>query len=79
MRMLRQMGMFLYDTLDYRMLGKSDLEDLIGTMKVPPGPDSDTPAPILIKIFVPKSIASGVFARLEIIGMTGARLLDAVG
>jgi hypothetical protein len=78
-RMLRQMGMFVYDTLDYSMLEKCDLEDLIGDIKEPGvavgGKVLPSPA-TLSKVFIPKSIVREVFERLELMGMTGVRLLD---
>jgi hypothetical protein len=74
-RMQRQMGMFLYDTLDYAALHKRDLEEFIADIREPDGP-YDTRAPILTKIFIPKSIARDVFTRLDLMGMTGVRLLD---
>jgi len=74
-RMLRQMGAFLYDTLDYRLQGKLDLEDFITAIQEPAGV-AGKPSQTLVKVFIPKSIASNVFSRLELMGMTGARLMD---
>jgi hypothetical protein len=68
-RMQQQLGAFLYDTLDHKV---GDLEGYIDKISEP----SDSSLPALTKVFVLKSIASNVFGRLELMGMTGARLLD---
>jgi hypothetical protein len=74
-RMQRQMGMFLYDSLDYTLSKKRDLEQFIDDIKEAAGPDGKK-TPTLTKIFIPKSIARDVFVRLELMGTTGVRLLD---
>jgi len=68
-RMQRQIGAFLYDTLDH---GGCDLEGHID--RIIELDDADVPA--LTKVFVRKSIVREVFTRLELMGITGARLLD---
>jgi hypothetical protein len=75
-RMQRQMGMFLYDTLNYSALGKADLEEFIEHIKEPAKRDGAKTPSTMTKVFIPKSIARDVFTRLELMGMTGARLLD---
>ncbi|SHI12047.1 FRG domain-containing protein [Bradyrhizobium erythrophlei] len=75
-RMLRQMGVFVYDALQYghRDVPYRDLEDFIDK-----GIDStldDKPVTTLHKIIVPNSAASEVFERLELMGITGTRLYD---
>jgi hypothetical protein len=75
-RMQRQMGMFLYDTLDYAALKKRDLEDFISDIKESAGLGGTEPLSTLTKIFIPKSIVRDVFVRLELMGMTEVRLLD---
>jgi FRG domain len=76
-KMQRQMGMFLYDSLDYAMLKKRDLEEFISDVKESAlGPGSTKTSSTLTKVYIPKSIVRDVFVRLELMGMTGARLLD---
>jgi hypothetical protein len=67
--MQRQIGAFLYDKLDHK---GADLEGYIDKLREPD--NSDIPA--LTKVFIRKSIAREVFGRRELMGMTGARLLD---
>jgi hypothetical protein len=74
-RMQRQMGSFLYDTLDYRTMGKSDLEDFIEGINEP-ATSGGPSLPTLTKVFVRRSIVGEVFSRLELMGLTGARLMD---
>lgn len=74
-RMLRQMGTFVYDSLQYgRGINFTDLEDFIEKGNDPPGPDGDNFT--LHKIFVPYSFAKDVFRRLELMGINGTRLFD---
>jgi FRG domain len=75
-RMQRQMGMFLYDTLNYLMMRKADLEEFIKDIKEPAESNGANAPKTLTKVFIPKSIARDVFTRLDLMGMTGARLLD---
>jgi hypothetical protein len=72
-RMTRQMGSFLYDTLDYSRLGYSGLEEFIEKTEETPGPLT---TPALHKIYIPHAEGSAVFSRLDIVGITGTRLLD---
>lgn len=66
-RMLRQMGVFLYDTLDYGQYGASDLEDFISGIKA--GPNA-----VLEKIYINKKLVSNVLSRLELMGITATLL-----
>lgn len=68
-RMQRQIGVFLYDTLDHK---GSDLERFVEQITE----HADSKIPALTKVFIPKSISREIFERLELMGMTGARLLD---
>src|SRR5579864_4372572 len=56
-RMQRQMGAFLYDTLDHRV---EDLEAFLDRVKEPAGSN----LPVLTKVFCEKSFAGRVFERL---------------
>lgn len=73
-RMQRQLGCLIYDTLWYKHMGLKDLEDYIEqeteTTKTLPG------RPILTKVFINQSAASDVFARLELMNITGGNLYD---
>jgi hypothetical protein len=79
-RMVRQMGVFLYDTLDYKRLGCTDLEDFLGKIKEPSdgtNPNEPRPGdPVLTKIYAPKRIAGDVLMRLELMGISGTHLYD---
>lgn len=78
-RMQRQLGCFIYDTLWYGHRGYIDLEDYIAKkietaffdgMETKPG------KPILTKIFISQAATSDVFARLELMNITGGNLYD---
>lgn len=76
-RMTRQMGAFLYDTIDYSRLGASSLEEFV--KMAPPTQRQTKGGSVLLalrKIIIPHSEAKSVFKRLELAGITGARLLD---
>jgi hypothetical protein len=76
--MTRQMGAFLYDTIDYSRLGASSLEEFVKT--TPPTQRQTKGGAALLalrKIIIPHSEAKSVFKRLELAaGITGTRLLD---
>ena len=74
-RMIRQMGLFLYDTWDYSAAGEGfrDLDDLIERTTETPGPNT---GPTLRKVILPLTEGPKVFKLLEIAGITGIRLLD---
>src|ERR1035437_173414 len=73
-RMTRQMGSFIYDTLDYKSMGFRDFEDLLAKSAETPGPGD--PQPSLYKINIPYSQAKRIFERLDLAAITGTRLLD---
>ena len=75
-RMQRQMGVFIYDTLNYSLLGRADFEDLINSISETPDPNGGHIHYTMTKIFIPISVARNVFERLELMGMTGVRLMD---
>lgn len=72
-RMTRQMGSFLYDTLDYKRMGFEDLQDFVDKSAETPGPN---PQPSLYKINIPHSLVTQTFERLDLAAITGTRLLD---
>ena len=74
-RMLRQMGTFIYDSLQYnRDVKFTDLEEFIEKGVDPSGPDGDNFT--LHKIIVPYRFAKDVLRRLEPMGINGTRLFD---
>lgn len=75
-RMQRQMGVFIYDSLDYASLGQRDLEDFIEQLKETPDSLSGSASPMLTKLFVSQSSAGEVFSRLELMGINATRLYD---
>lgn len=78
-RMQRQLGCFIYDTLWYSHLGLLDLEDYIDKKVETPffdGKETKSGKPILTKIFISQTAASEVFARLELMNITGGNLYD---
>ena len=74
-RMLRQLGVFIYDSLQYDRVKFHDLEDFIEQGIDPTGPDGRATF-TLNKIVIPRAAASDVFTRLELMGIDGTRLYD---
>jgi FRG domain len=76
-RMLRQLGVFIYDSLQYGYHGTdfTDLEDFI-EKGIDPKDASGDPTFTLRKVVIPKAAASNVFERLELMGIDGTRLYD---
>jgi hypothetical protein len=72
-RMRNQLGCFIYDTLDYSTFGQSDFEGWVNSFGEPDG------RPTLVKFLVPHAEAGNVFSRLELMNITGAKLLDREG
>lgn len=70
----RQMGCFIYDTMDYGRLGYEDLEGFIAHDDAARQVGRDNA--ILTKIVVPCSLAGEIFDYLDVIGINGARLMD---
>ncbi|MDF3127090.1 FRG domain-containing protein [Rheinheimera sp. 1928-s] len=78
-RMQRQLGCLIYDTLWYRLMGLKDLEDYIKNRSETPffdGEKTVSGKPILTKVFINQSATSDVFARLELMNITGGNLYD---
>jgi hypothetical protein len=67
LRMIRQSGCFLYDSLDYMQLGKKNLEELISEFK----------ELTLYKIYIEKKIiAEELLSQLELMGVLGMNLMN---
>jgi hypothetical protein len=73
-RMRRQLGCFLYDSLDYGRLGLKDLEDLLSQPEIPKDPTSDVV--MLTKVLVPHSFGREVMERLDVMNISGTQLYD---
>jgi hypothetical protein len=71
-RMQRQHGVFLYDTLNYPLVGYADLEAYLGQSEVP-GPDEKV---MLTKVLIPHKVGREIFERLELMGITATHLYD---
>jgi hypothetical protein len=73
-RMQRQLGGFLYDTLNYDLFGCSDLETFMEQKEIE-GPDSLSSA-LLTKVVIPHGVGREIFERLEIMGVTATLLFE---
>ncbi len=79
-RMRNQLGCFLYDTLDYSMPGMgSNFEGFVQAIKEPTPADHAISAVTMTKYVIPHSQAPEVFSRLELMNITGTKLLDHEG
>lgn len=72
-RMMRQMGLLLYDTLDYPALGFRDMESFIESIEEP-APAQGGESATLIKVQIHKQCAASIFERLELMNITGSQL-----
>jgi hypothetical protein len=70
--MQRQLGVFLYDTVDYQIIGYTGLENYM-EQPVVPGPDEN---PIVTKVIIPHSAGRGIFERLELVNCMATYLYD---
>lgn len=79
-RMQRQLGCFIYDTLDYAQMGeaRTDFEGLVNSFKEP-SEEGGTQHPTLIKFVIPHSEVSQALSRLELMNINGTKLLDTEG
>lgn len=76
-RMQRQMGNFIYDTLNYKYRNMKDLEEFIGQMKesdVHTGTTVEPAEPTLYKIHINQTCTGNILQRLELMNMTGGYL-----
>jgi hypothetical protein len=67
-RMMRQIGLLLYDTLDYPSLGFTDIESFIESI------EEEDAIPTLYKVYIHKQCAHSIFERLELMNITGSQL-----
>jgi hypothetical protein len=72
-RMQRQLGGFLYDTLNYDLFGSSDLEAFMDRKELERGGPSPT---ILTKVLIRHKVGRQIFERLEIMGITATLLFE---
>jgi hypothetical protein len=72
-RMQRQLGVFLYDTINYKSWGYDDLEHFLSEQKEIPVPHE---LHVLTKVLIPHKMARDVFERLEIMGVTASMLFE---
>lgn len=78
-RMQRQLGALLYDTLHYKRMGLSDLEEYIEQIaepKVHNGITEMPGEPTLYKVYINQKSISEVFKRLELMNITGGNLYN---
>jgi FRG domain len=73
-RMLRQLGAFLYDTLDYNLAGFEDLEAYLDQPEVTSVPSTENV--MLTKVLMPHKFGREIFERLELMGITATHLYD---
>ncbi len=78
LRMHRQQGALLFDTLEYEALKVKNLDELIEKHVEPdthcPDGSVEKGTPTLHKLLINKNCASDVFAKLELMGITGGAL-----
>jgi hypothetical protein len=78
-RMRRQLGCFLYDSLDYTQFGLQDLEHFMDQKEVPELGQDGVPQqqpPTLRKIMVPHQAGRGVLEHLDLMGFSATYLYD---
>lgn len=80
LRMQRQCGAFLYDTVQYTHLGFRDLEDLIERSDEPgvhyPNGVVEEGKPIVYRVCIDQNLAPSVFQKLELMGITAGSLFN---
>jgi hypothetical protein len=72
-RMIRQLGVFLYDTIPYSQ-DHSDLEQYLSEQEVPCHPPHQKV--LLTKVEIPHNAGREIFERLDIMGITATHLYD---
>jgi hypothetical protein len=73
-RMQRQIGCFLYDSMNYQSIGFNDLEHFLGQTEVPR--HRDGAEPMLTKIVVPHSLGRDILEHLDLMGISATHLYD---
>ena len=71
-RMRKQLGVFIYDTMNHKLNGFDDLEGFIGQNQIP-GPEEQ---PALTKVLIPHKLGRLILERLEIMGISATHLFD---
>jgi hypothetical protein len=71
-RMLRQLGVFLYDTLDYKRDGLKNLDEYLNQPEAPSEPP--TKDVMLTKVLIPHEFGREIFERLELMGITATQI-----
>ena len=78
-RMRRQLGCFMYDSLDYAQIGLHDLEQFTDQREVPELDDKGverTDRPTLTKITVPHRAGREILEHLDLMGFSATHLYD---
>jgi hypothetical protein len=70
-RMRRQLGCFLYDSLDYGLHGIKDFEEFLSQQEV-----HGTPDIMLTKVLVRQKLGREVMERLDVMNVSGTHLYD---
>jgi FRG domain len=73
-RMIRQLGVFLYDTIPYSQPDYAGLEQFLNQPEVPSDPPHNRT--MLTKVLIPHKAGKEVFERLDIMGITATLLYD---
>jgi FRG domain len=73
-RMRRQLGCFLYDSVDYSRFGLKDLEDFLSQPEAPKIPASDQV--MLTKVLIPQQLGREVMERLDATNICATLLYD---
>ena len=66
--MQRQLGVFLYDTLNYKRIGFSDLEHYLNQKEIP-GPEMRNNE-ALTRVLIPHKFGREIFERLDLMGIS---------
>jgi hypothetical protein len=75
LRMRRQAGCFLYDSMNYKQFGKTGIDDFLALPQAPVDPPENRP-PALTKITVPHKIVSDVLQHLDVTGFSVTHLYN---
>jgi hypothetical protein len=76
-RMQRQLGSFLYDSMNYEeQLRRKDLEDFLTQKEEAPRESRMKSEAVLTKIVAPHKIARDVMERLDLMGISATHLYD---
>jgi hypothetical protein len=74
-RMQRQLGSFLYDSMNYKEQGFDDLEHFLAKSTQTPRTDGSSEV-TLTKIFAPHKMAREVLEHLDVMGISATHLYD---